>query len=166
MMKRIWTLGSAAAALAVSAALVSSSATAQNYGNNQLAGGPKPQVQADQQFTPEQFRVEQGDQPFQGEGYRSDGRRNDGWNNDRDRDRGRIDFQTAQRSCSRAGIQEAWNRNYYSAQYDGGPRFFEGRRGWELRGRMRLHDRSGYRYVDTTCEVRRSGEAVRFEFLR
>lgn len=31
---------------------------------------------------------------------------------------------------------------------------------------MRLHDRSGYRFVDTACEVRRNGDAVRFDFFR
>jgi hypothetical protein len=69
-----------------------------------------------------------------------------------------------QRDCSRKGIEAAWNRNYYSAQYNDAPRLTEGRNGWELRGKMRMHDRRGYSYVDTTCELRRGD--VRFEFRR
>lgn len=144
MMKHIRRFGIAAAALAASAGLVSTSAVAQ-----ELAGAPRAEAQRYEQFR---------------------GGRDDDWRDrdDRyDRDRGRIDFQTAQRTCSRMGVQEAWNRNYYSAQYDGAPRLVDSRRGgWELRGRMRLHDRSGYRTVETSCVLRRGGEAVRFDFLR
>ena len=103
---------------------------------------------------------------FSGQEYDRD--RDRDWNNDRDNNdrRNQPNFQNAQRNCSRAGIQEAWNRNYYSAQYDGGPRLEYGRRGWELRGRMRLHNNRGYSYVNTVCDLRRGGDVSAFEFLR
>jgi hypothetical protein len=86
--------------------------------------------------------------------------------NDRDDWRRRKpDFQTVQRDCSIAGIREAWDRNFYSAQYHDGPKLYEGRDGWEMRGKMRLHDRKGYAYIDTTCDVGRGGD-VRIEFGR
>jgi hypothetical protein len=88
---------------------------------------------------------------------------------DRDFDRGRgrgPDIQDAQASCSRMAIQEAWRRGAYSAQYENAPRLVDTRRGWELQGRMRLHDRRGYSVVNTSCEVRRNGEAADFDFLR
>jgi hypothetical protein len=92
-------------------------------------------------------------------------RRGDGdWNDRDDWRRRKPDFQTMQRDCSKKGIEAAWNRNYYSAQYNDAPRLSEGRGGWELRGKMRMHDRKGYSYVDTTCEYRRGD--VRFEFRR
>lgn len=116
-------------------------------------------------------------------GYRDDGRleggspplfsgqrddRGGNWNNDRgpnDRDwrRRKPDFQTVQRDCSMASIREAWNRNFYSAQYNDGPKLVEGRYGWEMRGQVRLHDRKGYGYADSWCEVGRNGD-VRIEF--
>lgn len=200
MIKRIRTLG-AAAALAASVAVTATSAYGQQprYNEDQLPATPPPlrtqpaqpstsqpyaltpqpnQIQSQpayqppppppgsqQNSSPDSFR---GDGWGDSNGYRDDrnDRRDEGRYGDWRDDRGRIDFQAAQRSCSRIGIQEAWARNYYSAQYEGGPRFVQGRNGWELRGRMRLHDRSGYRYLDTVCEVRRNGEAVRFDFLR
>jgi hypothetical protein len=92
-------------------------------------------------------------------------RRGDGdWNDRDDWRRRKPDFQQMQRDCSKKGIEAAWNRNYYSAQYNDAPRLTEGRNGWELRGKMRMHDRRGYSYVDTTCEYRRGD--VRFEFRR
>jgi hypothetical protein len=88
-------------------------------------------------------------------------------NRDWDRDRGRQpDFQTVQAACSRAAIREAWDRGFYSAQYEGGPRLVDNRRGWEMRGRVRLHDRRGYSFVDTVCDLRRNGEVQDFDFLR
>ena len=113
-------------------------------------------------------------------GYRDDGRlegsppplfggqdrRDDrGWNDRDDWRRRKPDFQSVQRDCSIAGIREAWDRNFYSAQYHEGPKLYEGRYGWEMRGKMRLHDRKGYAYVDTTCDVGRGGD-VRIEFGR
>lgn len=92
------------------------------------------------------------------EGYRRD----DDW----DRRRDRIDFQRAQESCSKAAIQEAWRRGFYSAQYEGGPRIEWDRGRPEMRGRMRLHDRRGYSYANTSCELRRNSEAADFDFLR
>jgi Ni/Co efflux regulator RcnB len=144
MMKHIGTLGAAAAALAASAVLIAP-ALAQQGGQrpDDLAGAPRL---------------------FSGQEYDRDR----DWNNDRDNNdrRNQPNFQNAQRNCSRAGIQEAWNRNYYSAQYDGGPRLEYGRRGWELRGRMRLHTNRGYSYVNTVCDLRRGGDVSDFEFLR
>lgn len=76
----------------------------------------------------------------------------------------RLDFATARRSCTRAGVEAARERDFYSAQYDGAPHFYEGRR-MELRGLMRLEDRRGYMIVDTVCEVDAEGEARNFAFL-
>lgn len=83
-------------------------------------------------------------------------RNNDDWGRD-DWRRRQPDFQQILRECSRAGIEEAWDRNYYSAQYSNEPRFYEGRFGWELRGKMRLHGRSGYSTTNTVCSVERNG---------
>lgn len=77
----------------------------------------------------------------------------------------RLDFATARRSCTRAGVEAARERDFYSAQYDGAPHFYEGRR-MELRGLMRLEDRRGYMIVDTVCEIDADGEARNFAFLR
>lgn len=133
-----------AAALAASMALaVSASAFAQPGYRDQgkLEGGPPPL--------------------FSGQDYRGDRDRD---RNDRDDWRRRSpDFQAVQKDCSIAAIREAWDRNFYSAQYHDGPKLYEGRYGWEMRGKMRLHDRKGYAYVDTTCEVGRGGD-VRIEF--
>jgi hypothetical protein len=87
----------------------------------------------------------------------------DDWRQD-DFRRRKPDFEQMQRQCSRAGIEEAWDRNYYSAQYSKEPRFYEGRYGWELRGKMKLHGRSGYSYTNTVCSLDRGG--VDFEFTR
>jgi hypothetical protein len=153
MMKHIRTLGFAAAALAASAVLVSTPAIAQQGREQGLAGAPGAQQ------TPELFRDQNRD--WDGDRDRDDDR---DWNNNDDRRRA-PDFQNAQQLCSRAGIQEAWRRDYYSAQYDGRPRLEYGRRGWELRGRMRLHDRRGYHSVNTVCDLRGRGGAA-IEFLR
>jgi len=91
---------------------------------------------------------------FAGQDYRGD---RDDWR------RRKPDFQEVQKNCSIAGIREAWSRNFYSAQYHEGPKLHEGRNGWEMRGKMRLHDRKGYAYVDTTCDVGR-GDNVKIEF--
>lgn len=103
---------------------------------------------------------------FAGQDYRGDRDWNDrdrDWNDRDDWRRRKPDFQTVQKNCSIAGIREAWDRNFYSAQYHEGPKLYEGRYGWEMRGKMRLHDRKGYAYVDTTCDVGR-GDNVRIEF--
>jgi hypothetical protein len=142
MMKHIRFFG-AAAALAASAVLLAPALAQQGPAPEELAGAPGR---------------------YSGQDYDRD------WNHNHNRDnrndwRGRKpDFQQIQRDCSRAGIREAWNRNYYSAQYHDGPRLVEGRYGWEMRGKMRLHDRKGYSYVNTICDIRRGD--VRIEFLR
>jgi hypothetical protein len=147
MMKRIRIIGAAAAALAASAVFIAGPAIAQ-----ELAGGPRSERE-----TPRLFSEQNRDRDW------SDDRDRD-WNRDRDRRRA-PDFQYAQQQCSRSAIQEAWRRGYYSAQYDGRPRLEDGRRGWELRGRIRLHDRRGYSYVNTICDLRNRGGAD-IEFLR
>lgn len=149
MNRHIRILGAAAAALAVSAA---APAMAQV-----LDGGPR----ADQQ-TPRLFE----DQVYERDrGWEDDRDRDRDYDRDRDWDRNRPDFQRVQEQCSRAGIQEAWRRNYYSAQYHEGPKLEHGRYGWEMRGRMRLHDRRGYSYVNTVCDVLNRGN-VEIEFVR
>jgi hypothetical protein len=102
---------------------------------------------------------------FSGQEYRGDRDRDGDWGRDNDWRRRKPDFQQVQKDCSIAGIRKAWERNYYSAQYHDGPRLVEGRNGWEMRGKMRLHDRKGYSYVDTYCEVGR-GNNVKIEFGR
>jgi hypothetical protein len=166
MKKRIWTFRASTAALAASVVLASASTTAfaQQYGHDdgQLAGAPRSQSQPQYQPSPA---------PPLFSGQRDDSNNDRDWNNGNDRDRDdwrnnnrKPDFQDVQEKCSKAGIQEAWRRNYYSAQYNNGPRLVETRRGWEMRGQMRLHDRKGYHYTDTACLVR--GGNVDFEFLR
>ncbi|MDP3494649.1 MAG: hypothetical protein Q8R82_16180, partial [Hyphomonadaceae bacterium] len=110
----------------------------------------------------EDGRLEGGPPLLSGQDYRGDDR---GRNDRDDWRRRKPDFQTVQRDCSIAGIREAWDRNFYSAQYHEGPKLHEGRYGWEMRGKMRLHDRKGYAYVDTTCDVGRGGD-VQIEFGR
>lgn len=97
---------------------------------------------------------------FKDQGQEGYGER--GWNDRDDWRRRKPDFQQMQRDCSREGIQEAWDRNFYSAQYNQSPRLIEGRYGWELRGSMRLHGRKGYSYADTVCSIDRG--KVRFDF--
>jgi hypothetical protein len=136
MMKLIWSLGSAAA-LAVSATLVSVPAFAQAPPAFQW-GAPAPHELA-------------GSTRLRGDDLRGERRA--------------PDFQTAQARCSREAIQLAWSRGYYSAQYDGKPRMVETRRGWEFRGRVRLHDQRGYSTVNTVCDLGGRGD-VRIEFVR
>jgi len=154
MTKYLRTLGLAAAALAASAALIAMPAALAQQNDRDLAGAPRSQ-----QDYPPLFSGQDRDRDRDDDRYTD---RDGDWNNDRRR---APDFQNAQRDCSRAGIQEAWRRNFYSAQYDGRPRLEYGRRGWELRGRMRLHNRDGYNNVNTVCDLRgRSGAQI--EFLR
>ncbi len=152
MMKHLRTFGAAAAALAASVALISAPALAQQGrpGNtNDLAGAPG-------------YRDYDRDRNYDRD---RDGNWGGDWNNN---DRRRApDFQWAQEQCSKAGIQEAWRRNYYSAQYNDGPKLVDGRRGWEMVGRMRLHDRRGHSYVNTVCYIgggRGRGNDVQIDF--
>lgn len=77
----------------------------------------------------------------------------------------RLDFGAARRSCVRAAEEEALDRDFYSARYDGSPSFYPNE-GWEIRGRMRLEDRRGYLIVDSVCEVDSNSEVRHFAFLR
>jgi hypothetical protein len=77
----------------------------------------------------------------------------------------RLIFVAARRACTWAGEQAARARDYEGALYDDEPRLYQ-RDGWELRGRMRLQERRGYRLVDTVCEVDDAGEVERFALLR
>jgi hypothetical protein len=149
MMKHIRTFGVAAAALAASVALIASvPAAAQQY---ELDGAPRLFSGQDND------RYRDNDRDYRGD--------RDWRDNDNNWRRHKPDFQTVQRACSRAGVNEAWNRNYYSAQYHDSPRIVDGRYGWEMRGKMRLHDRRGHSYVNTVCDYNRNGNA-RIEFLR
>jgi hypothetical protein len=162
MNKHVVSLGVTAALAA--AALFAATASAQSFPRGELEGGPgsryspPPTAMAP---PPQEFQRGGPGEVFNNgpDGYRGD---RDDWNRGRDR----VDFQRAQESCSRAGIQEAWSRGYYSAQYEGGPRIENGRRGPEMRGRMRLHDRKGYSFKETICGLRRGGEAADFDFVR
>jgi hypothetical protein len=81
------------------------------------------------------------------------------WRRDRGLEESRIERSV--RACSRAATEEAWDRDAYSIQYVERPRLEEGRRGFELRGRMRIHDEDGFTTVRTACQVRR-GEVIDF----
>jgi hypothetical protein len=143
-MKKHIALKASAAALAASVALIAAApAIAQQYGDRELSGAP---------------RTQQSPPLFEGQDRDRD------WN-DNDRRR-KPDFQRVQEDCSRAGIQEAWRLGHYSAQYHDGPRLEYGRYGWEMRGKMRLHNRKGYSYVNTVCDVRGNRGSVDIEFLR
>lgn len=143
MMKRIWILGSAAAALAVSATLVAAPALAQG------APGMKDAPVAELYGGPG-YR---GPEPVSGRhDYRGD-----------PRGRG-PGFDRSVMQCSRAGIEQAWSRGYYSAQYDSSPRLVNGRRGWEMHGRMKLHDRRGFVMQNTICDL--GGRNARIDFVR
>jgi hypothetical protein len=147
MMMNLRTLGAVAAALAVSAVPVSA---------QQFAQQPLPPAQSDElEGAPRLFSDRNSDRDYD----------RDGRDRSRERDR-RPDYDRAERNCSREANREAWNRDYYSAQYDREPRLDYNRNGWELRGRMRLHGSRGYSYVNTVCEVRRNGDVDDFDFLR
>lgn len=123
-----------------------------------LDGAPRTEQESPRLFEGQEYERERERDPSRD--------RDPDWDRDYDWDRARRpDFQWVQEQCSRAGIYEAWRRNYYSAQYHDGPRLERGRYGWEMRGRMRLHDRRGYSYVNTVCDVRNRGD-VEIEFLR
>ncbi len=61
-------------------------------------------------------------------------------------------------------MSEIVDNDFYSARYDGAPRYDERRR--DLRGRMRMDDRRGYLTVDTICQLDANGAVLRFEVLR
>lgn len=74
----------------------------------------------------------------------------------------RINYESARRACTRAGMDEAIDRDFYSARYESTPRLFDR----ELRGVMRMDDRRGYLLVDTVCELDDDGIVMNFEMLR
>lgn len=76
----------------------------------------------------------------------------------------RINYEAARRACTRAGMNEALDRDFYSARYETAPQLFERER--ELRGLMRMDDRRGYLLVDTICELDDAGAVMHFEMLR
>jgi hypothetical protein len=76
----------------------------------------------------------------------------------------RINYEAARRACTRAGMSEAVDRDFYSARYESAPYLFERER--ELRGLMRMDDRRGYLLVDTICELDDDGSVLHFEVLR
>lgn len=76
----------------------------------------------------------------------------------------RLNYENARRACTRAGMNEAIDRDFYSARYEAAPRLFERER--ELRGLMRMDDRRGYLLVDTICELDDDGRVMHFEMLR
>ncbi len=67
-------------------------------------------------------------------------------------------------ACTQTRFEAAWERSFYSAQYDEPPHFY--RELLELRGRMRLGDLRGYMFVDTVRQVNADGDTERFAFLR
>ena len=118
----------AAAALAVSAALmVAVPASAQP--------GARPYEYGDIDDYPPLFGGRPDDYGRYG---RDDNWRRDDW-------RGRPDYQRMVRDCSRTGIQEGWRRDYYSAQFITDTKLYQGRTGWGLTGKMRMHGPTGYK---------------------
>lgn len=77
----------------------------------------------------------------------------------------RLVFAAARRACTSAAEDEAAARHFENAAYDGEPRLYQ-RRGWELRGRMRLENGRGYLLVDTVCEVDDTGQVKHFSLFR
>lgn len=63
--------------------------------------------------------------------------------------------------CYRAMNRELGGRRYWSIQYDGEPRLREDRRGYELRGRVRMHGPRGFSHLETVCELN-GNRVVRF----
>jgi hypothetical protein len=175
MINRFLRFGPAAAALAASAALFSASALAQTP-NFELEGGPgsprtAPRAAAPQPVAPQTLAQQdyRGSIP-DGRDWRDYDDRNNrddrDWRDDEWRRGDRSpDFQTVQRECSRAAIEEGWRRGFYSAQYHDGPRLVSGVRGWEMRGQVRLHDRKGFHYTASVCEWDR-GRVAGFAFTR
>ena len=76
----------------------------------------------------------------------------------------RVSYDDARTACTRAGMSDAIDHDFFSARYDAAPRFYERQR--ELRGRMRMDDREGYLTVDTVCQLDANGAVLRFEVLR
>ena len=76
----------------------------------------------------------------------------------------RISYDDARRACTRAGMSEAVDQDFYSARYESAPRYFERQR--EMRGVMRMDDREGYLSVDTVCQLDANGAVLRFDVLR
>ena len=76
----------------------------------------------------------------------------------------RVSYEDARTACTRAGMDEATDNDFYSARYDAAPRYYESQR--ELRGRMRMDDRRGYLTVDTICQLDANGAVLRFEVIR
>lgn len=74
----------------------------------------------------------------------------------------RINYESARRACTRAGMDEALDRDFYSARYQSAPRLFDR----ELRGVMRMYDQGGYVIVDTLCEIDEDGFVLDFKLLR
>jgi hypothetical protein len=152
MMKHIRTFSAAAAALAASAVLLAPALAQQGpptgYSNNDLAGAQGGYRDNDGQFR---------DRDDNRDGDRS------GWNGGR-----QPEYNWAVEQCSRAANQEVWRQNGFSAQYDGkAPRFYEARRsGWELHGRLRIHDRRGFSYVNAICDLNNGRGNVRISFQR
>lgn len=148
MMKHIRTVAAATAALAASAVFLAPALAQQGPGynpnyNNELAGGPDA---------------------FRGQDYRDrdDYNRNGGWNGGR-----QPDYNWAVSQCSRAANQEVWRQNGFSAQYDGkAPKMYNQRRGWEMHGRLRIHDERGFNYVNAICDLGNGRGNVRIDFQR
>jgi hypothetical protein len=147
MMKRIRTVIAASAALAASAAILAPALAQQGpgYNNPDLAGAPNAFRDQDRDYNRD---------------YNRDSDRN--WNGGR-----QPDYNWAVSQCSRAANQEVWRQNGFSAQYDGkAPRLYDQRRGWELHGRLRLHDQRGFSYVNAICDLGNGRGNVRIDFQR
>jgi hypothetical protein len=150
MMKHIRTVIAATAALAASAAVLAPALAQQgpgynpNYNNQDLAGAPDA---------------------FRGQDRNRDNdydRNNSGWNGGR-----QPDYNWAVQQCSRAANQEVWRTNGFSAQYDGkAPKLYNQRRGWEMHGRLRIHDERGFSYVNAICDLGNGRGNVRIDFQR
>jgi hypothetical protein len=151
MMKHIRTVIAATAALAASAAVLAPALAQQGpgYNNQDLAGAPG------------EYRGQDYNRDYNRDDRDYD--RNGGWNGGR-----QPDYNWAVSQCSRAANQEVWRDNGFSAQYDGkAPRFYNQRRGgWELHGRLRIHDQRGFSYVNAICDIGNGRGNARIQFQR
>jgi hypothetical protein len=149
MMKHLRTIGAVTAALAASAVLLAPALAQQGPGG--LAGAPGYQQQRDNNYNDRNGDWDRNDY--------SD--RNPDWR------RRSPDINWATEQCSRAANRDAERRNFFSAQYDGkAPRLVEGRRGWELHGRLRIHDPRGMHYENAICDLRNGRGGVSIDYLR
>jgi hypothetical protein len=81
---------------------------------------------------------------------------------DEQRRRDELALRRATAECARAALEAAFDRGAWSAQYETHPTLHAVRRGSEIRGRVRLHDETGFYTVKSVCRLR-YGEVSSFD---